>query len=86
MKSISPAFAAGLVYAAVLAASSSSYAHSGTDEEQAACTPDVLSLSFFEIPNEERIVACLNRKRDRLSTACRAVIDPPPKAKGRAKR
>ena len=55
--------------------------HSGTAEEQAACTPDVLSLCLFEIPNEDRIVACLNRNLDRLSPACRKVIagDPPPK-------
>jgi hypothetical protein len=45
-----------------------------------------LSLCFFEIPNEDRIVACLNRKRDRLSQACRNVIDPPPKSKARSKR
>jgi hypothetical protein len=63
-----------------------SFAHSGTADEQAACTPDVLSLCLFEIPNEDRIVACLNSKRDRLSPACRAVIDPQPKAKNRGKR
>jgi hypothetical protein len=63
-----------------------SFAHSGTADEQAACTPDVLSLCLFEIPNEDRIVACLNRKRDQLSPACRAVIDPPPKSKNRGKR
>lgn len=78
--------AAGFVIAGCAATSSLSYAHSGTAEEQAACTPDVLSLCFFEIPNEDRIVACLNRKRDRLSSACRDVIDPPPKAKERARR
>ena len=86
MKSISSVFAVGFVLAALIATSDRSYAHIGTDEEQAACTPDVLSLCFFEIPNEDRIVACLNRKRDRLSQACRNVIDPPPKSKGRAKR
>jgi hypothetical protein len=48
--------------------------HSGTAEEQAACTPDVLSLCLFEIPNEDRIVACLNRNLDSLSPACRKVI------------
>jgi hypothetical protein len=48
--------------------------HSGTADEQAACTPDVLSLCLFEIPNEDRIVACLNRNLDSLSPACRKVI------------
>lgn len=86
MKSIRAVLLSGFLLAALLATSGPSYAHSGTEEEQAACTPDVLSLCLFEIPNEDRIVACLNRKRDRLSPACRAVIDPQPKAKTRAKR
>jgi hypothetical protein len=87
MKSISPVLAAAaIVIAGLVAPSSPGHAHSGTADEQAACTPDVLSLCFFEIPNEDRIVACLNRKRDRLSQACRNVIDPPPKSKARSKR
>lgn len=87
MKSISPVLAAAaVIIAGFVATSSPSYAHSGTADEQAACTPDVLSLCFFEIPNEDRIVACLNRKRNRLSEACRNVIDPPRKSKGRSKR
>jgi hypothetical protein len=69
-----------------LGSAQNSFAHSGTADEQAACTPDVLSLCLFEIPNEDRIVACLNRKRDRLSPACRAVIDPPPKTGNHRKR
>jgi hypothetical protein len=61
--------------------------HSGTADEQAACTPDVLSLCLFEIPNEDRIVACLNRNLDSLSPACRKVIaGDSPKEKQRAKR
>lgn len=49
-------------------------AHSGTAEEQAACTPDVLSLCFWQIPNEDKIVACLNKNINRLSPDCRKVI------------
>jgi hypothetical protein len=56
-------------------------AHSGTADEQSACTPDVLSLCFWDIPNEDKIVACLNKKIDRLSPACRKVIDGPPEKK-----
>jgi hypothetical protein len=63
-----PALTIGLADAA--------FAHSGTAEEQAACTPDVLSLCLFEIPNEDRIVKCLNRKVNQLSPACRDVIAP----------
>lgn len=78
-----PAALVAITAAALLSASSGkSLAHSGTPDEQAACTPDVLSLCFFEIPNEERIVACLNRKVDKLSPACRDVIaGVPPKTK-----
>jgi hypothetical protein len=80
-KRLRRALSAGFVLAALcVGASQPGFAHSGTADEQAACTPDVLSLCFFEIPNEDRIVACLNRKRDRLSPACRAVIDPPRKS------
>jgi hypothetical protein len=86
MKAIRWIIAAGCVTAAFAATSPRGHASSGTAEEQAACTGDVLSLCFFEIPNEDRIVACLNRKRDRLSPACRNVIDPPPKSKKRNKR
>ena len=86
MKATSWVLAAGLATAAFAATASLGHAHSGTADEQAACTGDVLSLCFFEIPNEDRIVACLNRKRDRLSEACRNVIDPPPKPKKPAKR
>jgi len=84
MKATSWVFAAGFAIAGFTATSNPSFAHSGTADEQAACTGDVLSLCFFEIPNEDRIVACLNRKKDRLSEACRNVIDPQPKSKQRA--
>jgi hypothetical protein len=63
------------------------FAHSGTAEEQAACTPDVFRLCFFEIPNEDRIVACLNRKLPQLSPACHDVIaGPSAKKKASGKR
>jgi len=62
----------------IVAQTNASFAHSGTDEEQAACTPDVLSLCFWDIPNEEKIVACLNKNLSRLSPACRTVIAGPP--------
>jgi hypothetical protein len=51
--------------------------HSGTADEQAACTPDVLSLCFWDIPSEDKIVACLNKNLNRLSPECRKVIEGP---------
>lgn len=60
--------------AVTLLNTTASFAHSGTAEEQSACTPDVLSLCFWQIPNEDKIVACLNKNVDRLSPECRKVI------------
>ena len=60
--------------AAVVSGTRVSFAHSGTAEEQSACTPDVLSLCFWDIPNEDKIVACLNKNLERLSPECHKVI------------
>ncbi len=54
-------------------------AHRGTQEEQAACTPDVFRLCSSFIPSESRIVACLMRSRAQLSPACGRVFGPPPR-------
>jgi hypothetical protein len=64
----------GLAVTLAVASASGAWAHSGTADEQSACTPDVLSLCFWDIPNEDKIVACLNKKIDRLSPECRKVI------------
>jgi hypothetical protein len=47
----------------------------GTDSERAACTPDVFRLCSSEIPNVDRIVACMRAKKASLSPACRLVFD-----------
>jgi hypothetical protein len=55
--------------------------HRGTQEEQAACTPDVFRLCSQFIPSESRIVACLVASRAQLSPACSKVFGgPPPRA------
>ena len=53
---------------------SSAFAHSGTKEEQDACTPDVMRICSAYVPDEARIVACLNRNLRKLSPECRAVM------------
>lgn len=63
--------AAALCFSAVSAESGH---HSGTADEQAACTPDVFRLCADQIPSETRIVACLKQKKARLSPACRKVF------------
>jgi hypothetical protein len=70
-----------LVAAFLLAGAGSCLAHSGTADEQQACTPDVFRLCSAQIPNEDRIVACLNRHVAKLSPACRSVMSGKPTKK-----
>jgi hypothetical protein len=46
----------------------------GTWEQQRACTPDVWRLCGAQIPDVDRIVACLRRNTPQLSDRCRAVF------------
>ena len=62
--------------------------HSGTLEQQMACTPDVFRLCGAQIPDENRIVACLRQNTVLLSGPCRAVFEsnnsvPPPPSNAR---
>jgi hypothetical protein len=47
----------------------------GTLEQQMACTPDVFRLCGAQMPDSNRIVACLRQNTPLLSGACRAVFD-----------
>jgi hypothetical protein len=47
----------------------------GTWEQQMACTPDVWRLCGAQVPDVERIVACLRRNTPQLSGRCRAVFE-----------
>ena len=66
----------------------------GTWEQQMACTPDVWRLCSDQIPDVNRIVACLQQNTPNLSSGCRAVFQsndsmpqsqavPPPAQRGR---
>ena len=46
----------------------------GTMEQQMACTPDVWRLCSSQIPDVNRIVACLQQNTTQLSSECRAVF------------
>jgi hypothetical protein len=50
----------------------------GTENERAACMPDVFRLCAAEIPHVDRIIACMKTKRASLSTPCRQVMDRKP--------
>jgi len=47
----------------------------GTMEQQMACTPDVFRLCGAQIPDVNRIVACLQQNTPQLSGPCRAVFE-----------
>jgi hypothetical protein len=46
----------------------------GTVDQQLACTPDVFRLCGSEIPDVNRIVACLRQNTPQLGAPCRAVF------------
>ena len=78
---------APIVAALLLGSASNCFAHGGTQDEQEACTPDVFRLCSAQIPNEDRIVACLNKHLAKLSPACRSVMTGgPAKPKAREAR
>ena len=47
----------------------------GTWEQQMACTPDVWRLCGDQVPDVNRIVACLRQNTPQLSNGCRAVFE-----------
>jgi hypothetical protein len=71
------ALAAMLTLGAPLAA----LAQSHSQEDEAACTPDVLRLCQQYIPKRPEIIACLVSRKSELSPACYQVFSrPPPKS------
>jgi hypothetical protein len=46
-----------------------------TIEQQEMCMGDAMRLCASEIPNVDRITACMERQRDSLSERCRAVFE-----------
>jgi hypothetical protein len=56
-------------------ASTCALAHSGSDQEQKACTPDVQRFCRKLMDQGDfSILACLKENRPKLSTACRQVL------------
>jgi hypothetical protein len=47
----------------------------GTFEQQMACTPDVFRFCGEQIPDVNRIVACLRQNTTQLSGSCRSVFE-----------
>ena len=51
-----------------------------TPEQEQMCTGDAMRLCFSEIPDVERITACMVQKRAQLSDGCKAVFHYVPPA------
>jgi hypothetical protein len=47
------------------------------DDQRRLCTGDVLRLCSSEIPDVDRITACMHRQRASLSEGCRKVFGKP---------
>lgn len=52
--------------------------HAYTPEEQQACQPDAFRLCSSEIPDVDRVTACMVAKKSQLSPECRKYFRPDP--------
>jgi len=50
-----------------------------SQEDQMACMNDAFNVCGHAIPDRERVGACLAQNIKRISSACRAVMQRPPK-------
>lgn len=72
-------FQVGLMLATALSVSLLATAASAyTQEQQAACTNDAFQFCGPEIPDVDRVTACMIRNQARLSPGCRAHFRPEP--------
>ena len=55
-----------------------------SSEAQQMCTGDAMRLCGHEVPNVQRITACMARNRSQVSPGCRAVMDRDHAARRRA--
>jgi hypothetical protein len=70
----STALFAGVLLSIAAAVPAMSAEYRGTQDQQQACTPDVMRLCSDSIPDVNRIVACLRHNRSNLSAPCGAVF------------
>ena len=73
-----------LLSAIALAAAALSPGPAFASEAQQMCTGDALRLCGHEVPNVQRITACMVKQRANLSPGCRAVMDRDHAARRRA--
>jgi hypothetical protein len=68
---------AALIMMAMLAATAPASAY--TPEQEQACSSDAFRLCSSEIPDVDRVTACMARNRTQLSPPCRAQFGPEPR-------
>jgi hypothetical protein len=64
-----------VVLAVAIGCSGAALAQTLTAEQQAACKADYQKYCKGTMPGGGRIIACLNKQRDKLADACRKVLD-----------
>ena len=74
MRTGSIALSVAVSIGAMIAQAAQAQEYRGTMEQQMACTPDVWRLCSDQIPDTNRIVACLQQNTPQLSSACRSVF------------
>lgn len=57
-----------------------------TPDQQQACTNDAFRLCSADIPDVDRITACMIRNKSQLSPECRAHFGPDPSETARPRR
>src|SRR5947199_440114 len=73
-------FRAGwLLATALLVSISPAAGQTYTPEQKQACTGDAFRLCSSEIPDVDRVTACMLRRRTELSPPCRAQFGPQPR-------
>lgn len=68
----------GMALAALSVAALPTAGQAYTPEEQAACQPDAFRLCGSEIPDIDRVTACMVAKRAQLSPECKRFFRPDP--------
>jgi hypothetical protein len=72
------------LFAIAAAATALSTGPSLSSDAQQMCTGDAMRLCGHEVPNVQRITACMVKQRANLSPGCRAVMDRDHAARRRA--
>jgi hypothetical protein len=65
-----------VLVAALVGMASMGPAFAQSQDVQTACTPDVMRLCQQDIPDHDRIIACLVRSTLQLSPACSVAFNP----------